>query len=181
MADQSSLQFYYSGYEKCSAGHFFGPTVRVHYLIHLVINGKGLYQVGKNTYSVCTNQAFLIRPQEVTFYAADDEDPWEYLWFAFNGHEADRLIASFFPEIRRMRFLQNVPRCLHGFYRQRYHRFKNKRRQKICCSIQNIPLRILPLHAAFMIIPHFVRYLNGMNPTRRPTTGNLGRKAKDRK
>ena len=67
MADQSSLQFYYSGYEKCSAGHFFGPTVRVHYLIHLVINGKGLYQVGKNTYSVCTNQAFLIRPQEVTF------------------------------------------------------------------------------------------------------------------
>jgi len=96
MADQSSLQFYYSGYEKCSAGHFFGPTVRVHYLIHLVINGKGLYQVGKNTYSVCTNQAFLIRPQEVTFYAADDEDPWEYLWFAFNGHEADRLIASFF-------------------------------------------------------------------------------------
>jgi len=98
MEEQSSLRFYYSGYEKCSAGHCFGPAVRVHYLIHLVISGKGLYQVGKNTYSVCANQAFLIRPQEVTFYAADEEDPWEYLWFAFNGQEADRLIASFFSE-----------------------------------------------------------------------------------
>lgn len=96
--DEQSLRFYYSGYEKCSAGHFFGSTVRVHYLIHRVISGKGLYQVGQNMYSVCANQAFLIRPQEVTFYAADEEDPWEYLWFAFNGQEADRLIDSFFSD-----------------------------------------------------------------------------------
>lgn len=96
MEDQTSLRFYYSGYEKCSAGHFFGTAVRVHYLIHFVINGKGTYQVGEETYSVCTHQAFLIRPQEIASYAADEEEPWEYLWFAFNGKEADRLIASFF-------------------------------------------------------------------------------------
>ena len=46
MEEQSSLRFYYSGYEKCSAGHCFGPAARVHYLIHLVISGKGLYQIG---------------------------------------------------------------------------------------------------------------------------------------
>lgn len=40
---------------------------------------------------------FLIRPQEVTFYEADDKDPWEYIWFAFDGTEADRLIDTFFP------------------------------------------------------------------------------------
>lgn len=98
MEEKSLLRFYYSGYEKCSAGHFFGPAVRVHYLIHLVISGKGLYQVRKDTYTVCAYQAFLIRPQEVTFYAADKEEPWEYLWFAFDGQEANRLIASFFSD-----------------------------------------------------------------------------------
>ena len=39
---------------------------------------------------------FLIRPQEVCFYEADNEQPWEYLWFAFDGKEADRLIKLFF-------------------------------------------------------------------------------------
>ena len=96
MDGQSSLQFYYSGYEKCEAAHLFGPAVRVHYLIHLVISGKGTYHVGKKAYSVCAHQAFLIRPQEVTFYAADKAEPWEYLWFAFDGTEADALISSFF-------------------------------------------------------------------------------------
>ena len=79
MDGQSSLQFYYSGYEKCEAAHSFGPAVRVHYLIHLVISGKGTYHVGKKAYSVCAHQAFLIRPQEVTFYTADKAEPKEYI------------------------------------------------------------------------------------------------------
>ena len=97
MTEKNSLQFYYCGYEKCKPQHSFGPVVRVHYLLHFILNGKGSYQVRGKTYSVCKNQVFLIRPQEVTFYEADDSNPWEYLWFAFDGTEADNLINSFFP------------------------------------------------------------------------------------
>ena len=96
MNEMNSLQFYYCGYEKCKPLHSFGPAVRAHYLLHFILSGKGTYQVKDTTYSVCKNQVFLIRPQEVTFYEADNKDPWEYLWFAFDGNEADRLINTFF-------------------------------------------------------------------------------------
>ncbi len=97
MDGQSSLQFYYSGYEKCEAAHLFGPAVRVHYLIHLVISGKGTYHVGKKAYSVCAHQAFLIRPQEVTFYAADKAEP----------KNISRCCASRPPKISSS--IQNIP------------------------------------------------------------------------
>ena len=96
MIEKAPLQFYYYGYEKCDPGHSFGPAVRVHYVLHFIVNGKGVLHAGEQIYTVCKNQMFLIRPQEVCFYEADNEQPWEYLWFAFDGKEADRLIKLFF-------------------------------------------------------------------------------------
>ncbi len=94
--EKNSLHFYYCGYEKCEAGHSFGPAVRAQYLIHFIVNGKGQYNVGNKKLTVSKNHAFLIRPKEVTFYEADMENPWEYLWFAFDGKEADSLVSAFF-------------------------------------------------------------------------------------
>ncbi|CEM62548.1 AraC family transcriptional regulator [Treponema phagedenis] len=101
MKEKSGLQFYYSGYEKCGSGHFFGPAIRAHYLVHIVISGKGSYQVKGSVIPVEKNQAFLIRPKEISFYAADTKDPWEYIWFSFDGEESDILIDSFFSDESR--------------------------------------------------------------------------------
>ncbi len=89
------LTIYYCGHEKCMPGHFFGPAVRKHYLLHVILSGKGIYRTSDREYRLEKGEAFLIKPQEVTYYQADAREPWEYAWVAFSGTEADRLVSEY--------------------------------------------------------------------------------------
>lgn len=92
---ERGITIYYCGHEQCRNGHFFGPAVRKHYLLHVVLKGKGIYRAGKKEYALKEGEAFLIKPQEVTYYQADETDPWEYSWAAFSGPEAERLLMEY--------------------------------------------------------------------------------------
>lgn len=85
--DQNFEDFYllYCGHQECPSSYSFGPAVRPNYLIHYVIKGKGYYYVNDRKYTIEANQGFLIRPHELTFYQADEDDPWTYLWIGFDG------------------------------------------------------------------------------------------------
>ena len=89
------LSVYFCGTEKCAPGHFFGPAVRQHYLIHFILRGKGIYRTAQRDFSLAGGQAFLIRPGETTYYEADCADPWEYSWMGFDGPEAERLLEEY--------------------------------------------------------------------------------------
>lgn len=109
---KKSLNIYYCGSEKCKKGHFFGPAVRPHYLIHFILNGKGIYKVGQKTYHLKKGEAFLIMPNEITYYEADMEDPWEYAWTAFDGNESDQLLQSTgFMENNLVCSIQDLDAC----------------------------------------------------------------------
>ena len=90
----SSLVLYYAGREKCLPGHQFGPAVRAQYLLHFILSGKGTFHSGNHTYSLSKNQAFMIKPGENTYYFADRDDPWEYMWFAFDGSEVVTILQN---------------------------------------------------------------------------------------
>lgn len=92
------LTIYYCGREHCASGHFFGPAIRKHYLMHVVLGGKGIYRTGGKEYALKEGDAFLIKPQEVTYYQADKDEPWEYAWAAFAGAEAERLLTDYCQE-----------------------------------------------------------------------------------
>ena len=116
-----AIAVYYCGYEKCASGHSFGPAVRTQYLLHYVISGKGLYTVGGLTYSVTAGQAFLIKPSELTYYQADEEAPWEYMWMAFDGIEGKETVRrTGFEE----RYVADIPdpeafqRCMSQIIRE---------------------------------------------------------------
>lgn len=81
----NDLYLCYCGLEKCAPLYSFGPAVRPTYLIHYVLDGKGYYYVNDNKYTVEKNQGFLIEPNVVTFYQADKENPWTYLWIGIDG------------------------------------------------------------------------------------------------
>ena len=83
-------EFYlcYCGYAKCESLHSFGPAVRPNYLIHLILDGHGRFQTGDATYELAAGQGFLIEPEVQTFYQADKNDPWTYLWVGFGGSRA---------------------------------------------------------------------------------------------
>ena len=73
------------GVHNCPSEHSFGPAVRLYWLLHYVISGKGTYTVNNKTYEISSGQAFLIKPDEITKYSADKDDPWTYAWVSFNA------------------------------------------------------------------------------------------------
>jgi len=83
-----------AGWENCDVGHAFGPASREYYLIHYVISGSGVFQRSGQSYALSKGCMFLIRPYELTFYKADDNDPWEYVWIGFNGQLVSNLLEN---------------------------------------------------------------------------------------
>lgn len=90
----SPFSIYFCGSEQCVPGHFFGPAVRTHYLIHVVLHGAGIYQRNGQTYRLHAGDAFLIFPLESTYYQADQNDPWEYAWIGFDGTMVPLLLEN---------------------------------------------------------------------------------------
>ncbi|WP_083609648.1 MULTISPECIES: AraC family transcriptional regulator [unclassified Paenibacillus] len=82
------------GIEECIPGHFFGPAVRSHYLLHYVLSGQGIFEVEGKRYSLKKGQGFLIFPDIITYYQADTADPWTYCWVGFNGTSAELLLKQ---------------------------------------------------------------------------------------
>jgi AraC-like DNA-binding protein len=62
--------------------------------MHFILRGKGFYEVGDKRYELKKGEAFLIRPQEITYYEADKEEPWEYAWVAFEGEAAEDMLRT---------------------------------------------------------------------------------------
>jgi len=79
------LVIYECGYEKCDPEHFWGPNKKDYYVFHYCLSGKGRMTINKKDYTLEKNQGFFLSPQDVAYYVADEEDPWEYIWIYFGG------------------------------------------------------------------------------------------------
>ena len=88
------LMMYQWGEEDCKPSHFYGPAVRDHYLIHYILDGKGVYQDGRKSYILSKGQGFLICPDVLTYYQADEKEPWHYLWIGFHGLQAKNYLGQ---------------------------------------------------------------------------------------
>ncbi|MBQ8827606.1 MAG: AraC family transcriptional regulator [Clostridia bacterium] len=75
------------GFENCEKSHYFGPAVRTHWLIHYVVSGNGYFRIQDRDYILKSGEMFVIPPFVETYYEADDQNPWEYIWvgFTYNG------------------------------------------------------------------------------------------------
>lgn len=92
--NHTDLNMYQCGTENCDPGHFYGPAVRDHYLIHYIHSGQGRFCVGDSEYHLSSGQGFLICPNIVTYYQADMNDPWTYSWVGFHGLKAESYLRS---------------------------------------------------------------------------------------
>ncbi len=87
------LSLYQFGREKCTPARSFGPAAGNHYLFHYVISGAGTLQSsGSNgetkEYHIKSMQGFMIFPDQIATYIADENMPWEYVWVEFDGLRA---------------------------------------------------------------------------------------------
>jgi len=109
---EQPFKIFYCGRESCQPGHSYGPAIRKQYLIHFVLAGCGKFHVGGRISELSAGDAFLIRPGEVTYYQADQNEPWTYAWMAFAGDQADAILEDVgfgtedhvgsFPQIERI-------------------------------------------------------------------------------
>lgn len=84
----------FCGYAQCMPLHNFGFSARPHYIIHYILDGKGIYQTGGRKFELSKGQGFLIEPETLTFYQADQEHPWTYLWIGFGGARAKAFLQD---------------------------------------------------------------------------------------
>ena len=66
--DNVELSIFNCGREQCQPGHTWGPGVRDHYLIHLVVAGKGVYQVNGASHTLQEGDLFLAKPNQLITY-----------------------------------------------------------------------------------------------------------------
>lgn len=84
------LKIHQFGWERCEPLQSFGPYRRNHFLFHYVSKGKGYFKIDISPYesyefTIKQNEGFLIYPNLITSYYADEQDPWEYSWIEFSG------------------------------------------------------------------------------------------------
>ncbi len=82
------------GWENCSPGHSFGPAARDYYLLHFVRSRRGIFLKDNQRHELHAGMVFLIRPDELTYYQADDLDPWSYVWIGFAGGRCAGLLSG---------------------------------------------------------------------------------------
>ena len=83
------------GEQQCKPDYGFGPCVRSNYVLHYVYSGCGILRVGDTEYKIHPGEIFLIKPNQLTYYEADSENPWLYRWIEFNGSMSERILSAF--------------------------------------------------------------------------------------
>ena len=92
--DPGELTFLTCGAKRCLPGELSGPALREHYLLHVCLSGRGVFQTQDKGYDIGPGEAFLMLPGEVSAYRADEEDPWHNIWVGFTDRRAEEYLQS---------------------------------------------------------------------------------------
>jgi len=106
------------GYEDCAPLHSYGPAVRQHWLLHYIVSGRGVFVREGVTHHLQPGDIFVIPPYLETFYQADEQDPWRYIWVGFYADEKTAAVfsepvirvrgaGSIFEDMRRCRNMES--------------------------------------------------------------------------
>lgn len=83
--NSDDFYLYELGTNACKPGYSYSHYVTNRCILHFVIKGKGRLELDGKAHPVGAHQAFLIPENTHAFYQADDNDPWEYVWFHIGG------------------------------------------------------------------------------------------------
>lgn len=89
------------GLSRTEPMHSFGPALKPHYLIHYILSGRGRFAIGGEEYPLEAGYGFLITPDELAFYQADEEEPWTYVWVGFSGTQAETYVGNIGLSVRQ--------------------------------------------------------------------------------
>ena len=97
--------------------HSFGPAMKPHFLIHYVLQGRGLFRMDGREYPLEAGNGFLIEPGRLSFYRADEKEPWTYIWVGFSGSRAAEYVNAMGISAERPVFVSEKSDELYGIVR----------------------------------------------------------------
>ncbi len=105
--ETDDLYVYCCGLSQTEPGHSFGPALKPHFMIHYVMSGKGSFTIGGKKYPLTEQYGFLIVPDELAYYVADEKDPWTYVWIGFGGRRAEEIVSQLGLSLQQPVFKSN--------------------------------------------------------------------------
>ena len=89
----NSLNLIQLGWDKCFPKSMYSHY-RDMYIIHIIKTGSGTIETNDKKYVLKENDAFIVRPNELLVQIADENEPWELYFFAFDGSLAKPLVEK---------------------------------------------------------------------------------------
>jgi AraC family transcriptional regulator of arabinose operon len=98
--DSDDFYLYEVGRNKCEPLYSYEHFVKNRIILHFIIKGKGIIRLNNRQYNIHEHQIFLIPDSVRTFYQADKDDPWEYIWIHIGGPKIPLILkeAGLTPE-----------------------------------------------------------------------------------
>jgi len=93
----SDLKVFQFGRQQCKPFHSPGTRMNEKFLFHYVISGTGVFIQKMEdeelvSHIIEAGQGFLILPNQIASYVADEKNPWQYIWIEFGGIKARDII-----------------------------------------------------------------------------------------
>jgi len=88
------------GKNKCVPGYSYEHLIKNRNIIHFVLSGKGILRLNGKEFHIKAPQAFIIPDGIRSFYQADEQEPWEYIWLHIGGPKFPSILkqAGISPE-----------------------------------------------------------------------------------
>lgn len=98
--DSDDFYLYEVGRNKCKPLYSYEHFVKNRIILHFILSGKGMIRLNGRQYNIGKHQVFLIPDGVRTFYQADKDEPWEYIWFHIGGPKIPMILkeAGLTPE-----------------------------------------------------------------------------------
>lgn len=68
------------------------PFSQDFYTLHFIVNGEGELSYKGRTYQLSQGDMFLLPPKEMFHYYPSSSNPWDYIFFEFNGSKVQELL-----------------------------------------------------------------------------------------
>ncbi|WP_141502581.1 AraC family transcriptional regulator [Paenibacillus luteus] len=92
--EQAPLNVLFAGESQTKPLHRLGPKVYDFYLMHIILEGKGLFVCDGEKHELRAGHTFLIEPEQLISYESDGTEPWRYRWVAFTGQHSAALVSA---------------------------------------------------------------------------------------
>mgnify|MGYP000118329723 CR=1 FL=1 len=73
------------GYQICESKHTPGSKRSNYWTIHYVVSGTGIFKANEHNYQPKAGDCFVMQPNKLYYYQADEADPWCYIWVGFTS------------------------------------------------------------------------------------------------